>query len=152
MEKGDPDLMERPPRDPDEPILNRFMQQGIAIQTVAIAGVTLTAYWLGLKFFPGMAPTMAFVTLSFSELVRAYTARSERYPVLKMGVFNNKYMNWAILSSLVLLLIVVYVPFLQGVFSTVPLMWKQWRLILPLLVVPSIAAELFKVLMDSKRG
>lgn len=152
MEKGDPDLMERPPRDPDEPILNRYMQQGIAIQTVAIAGVTLTAYWLGLRYFPGMAPTMAFVTLSFSELVRAYTARSERYPVLKMGVFNNKYMNWAILSSLVLLLIVVYVPFLQGVFSTMPLMWKQWRMILPLLIVPSIAAELFKFLVDPKRG
>ena len=151
MEKGEPDLMDRPPRDPEEPILNRYMQQGIAIQTVAIAGVTLFAYWIGLRNFPEMAQTMAFVTLSFSELVRAFTARSERYPVLKMGVFNSKYMNLAVLSSIFLLLIVIYIPFLQRVFETVPLMWEQWRYILPLLIVPAIFAEVFKLVTTPKR-
>jgi len=151
MEKGEPDLMDRPPRDPEEPILNRYMQKGIAIQTVAIAGVTLFAYWIGLRNFPEMAQTMAFVTLSFSELVRAFTARSERYPVLKMGVFNSKYMNLAVLSSIFLLLIVIYIPFLQRVFETVPLMWEQWRYILPLLIVPAIFAEVFKLVTTPKR-
>jgi Ca2+-transporting ATPase len=51
LEKGDPDLMEQPPRDPDEPILNRFMLTGITIQTIAITVVTLGAYWIG--FFTG---------------------------------------------------------------------------------------------------
>ena len=146
LEKGDPDLMEQPPRDPQEPILNRFMLIGISIQTVAITAVTLGAYWIGLRFYPEMAPTMAFVTLSFSELVRAFTARSERVPILKIGMFKNKVMNWAILSSLVLLMAVVYIPFLQGIFDTVPLGWTQWEVILPLLLVPSIAAELTKVI------
>ena len=151
IEEGEPDLMERPPRDPDEPILNRYMRQGIATQTLAIAGVTLAAYWLGLKHWPTMAPTMAFVTLSFSELLRAFTARSERLPVIKIGVFQNKYMNYAVLSSLILLLIVIYVPFLQGIFETVPLGWPQWRVILPLLIGPSIAAELFKIITNPRR-
>jgi Ca2+-transporting ATPase len=151
LEKGDPDLMERPPRDPDEPILNRFMLTGIGIQTIAITAVTLGAYWIGLRYFPTMAPTMAFVTLSFSELVRAYTARSERVPILKVGLFTNKVMNWAILSSLILLIAVVYVPFLQGIFDTVPLGWTQWEIILPLLLGPSIAAELTKVFLGSKK-
>ena len=151
LEKGEPDLMDRPPRDPGEPILNRYMQQGIAIQTVAIAGVTLFAYWIGLRNFPEMAQTMAFVTLSFSELLRAFTARSERYPVLKMGVFKSMYMNLAVLSSLFLLLIVIYVPFLQRVFETVPLMWEQWLYILPLLIVPAIFAELFKAVSTPRR-
>ena len=146
LEKGDPDLMEQPPRHPDEPILNRFMLTGISIQTVAITAVTLVAYWIGLTRYPEMAPTMAFVTLSFSELVRAFTARSERVPVLRIGLFSNKVMNWAILSSLVLLLGVVYVPFLQGIFDTAPLGWVQWRVILPLLLGPSVAAELTKVI------
>jgi len=146
LEKGDPDLMEQPPRDPQEPILNRFMLIGISIQTVAITAVTLGSYWIGLRYFPEMAPTMAFVTLSFSELVRAFTARSERVPILKIGMFKNKVMNWAILSSLVLLMAVVYIPFLQGIFDTVPLGWTQWEVILPLLLVPSIAAELTKVI------
>ncbi len=151
LEKGDPDLMEQPPRDPQEPILNRFMLTGIGIQTVAITAVTLGAYWIGLRFYPEMATTMAFVTLSFSELVRAFTARSERVPILKIGIFKNKVMNWAILSSLVLLLVVVYVPFLQGIFDTVPLGWTQWEVILPLLLIPSIAAELTKVIFRKRK-
>ncbi len=151
LEKGDPDLMEQPPRDPQEPILNRFMLIGISIQTVAITAVTLGAYWIGLRFYPEMAPTMAFVTLSFSELVRAFTARSERVPILKIGMFKNKVMNWAILSSLVLLMAVVYIPFLQGIFDTVPLGWTQWEVILPLLLVPSIAAELTKVIFIKRK-
>jgi Ca2+-transporting ATPase len=146
LEKGDPDLMEQPPRDPDEPILNRFMLTGISIQTVAITAVTLGAYWYGLQNFPEMAPTMAFVTLSFSELLRAFTARSERMPILAVGIFKNKVMNWAILSSLILLMAVVYVPFLGRIFDTVPLGWDQWRVILPLLLGPSIAAELTKLI------
>jgi Ca2+-transporting ATPase len=150
LEKGDPDLMDQPPRDPDEPILNRFMLTGISIQTVAITGVTLAAYWIGLTYFPEMAPTMAFVTLSFSELLRAFTARSERVPVLQVGLFGNKVMNWAILSSLVLLLAVVYLPFLQGIFDTMPLGWIQWEVILPLLLGPSVAAELTKVLLKQR--
>ncbi|MCJ7715092.1 MAG: cation-translocating P-type ATPase [Anaerolineales bacterium] len=151
LEKGDPDLMEQPPRHPDEPILNRFMLTGISIQTVAITAVTLAAYWIGLTRYPEMAPTMAFVTLSFSELVRAFTARSERVPILKIGLFSNKVMNWAILSSLVLLLGVVYVPFLQGIFDTAPLGWVQWRVILPLLLGPSVAAELTKVIFSRNK-
>jgi Ca2+-transporting ATPase len=146
LEKGDPDLMDQPPRDPDEPILNRFMLTGISIQTIAITAVTLGAYWIGLRRFPEMAPSMAFVTLSFSELVRAFTARSERVPVIEIGLFSNKVMNWAILSSLILLLGVVYVPFLQEIFDTVSLGWDQWRVILPLLLIPSIAAELTKLI------
>jgi Ca2+-transporting ATPase len=94
---------------------------------------------------------MAFVTLSFSELMRAFTARSERVPILKVGLFNNKVMNWAILSSLVLLLGVVYLPFLQGIFDTMPLSWTQWQVILPLLLGPSIAAELTKVIFINRR-
>jgi len=93
---------------------------------------------------------MAFVTLSFSELLRAFTARSERVPILKVGLFNNKVMNWAILSSLVLLLGVVYIPFLRGIFDTVPLGWSQWRVILPLLLGPSIAAELTKLVLSNR--
>jgi len=151
LEKGDPDLMDQPPRNPNEPILNRFMLTGITIQTIAITAVTLIAYRIGLNRFPEMAPTMAFVTLSFSELVRAFTARSERVPILGIGLFTNKVMNWAIISSLVLLLVVVYVPFLQGIFDTVGLEWEQWKVILPLLIGPSVAAELTKIIFGFRK-
>jgi Ca2+-transporting ATPase len=146
-EKGDPDIMNQPPRPPKEPIINRFMQIGIAVQTVAITAVSLTAYLLGLHLHPDQpefAETMAFLTLSLSELLRAYTARSERYPLIKIGFFKNRNMNVAVLSSLILLMLVVYVPFLNRPFNTTPLGWSQWEVMLPLLLVPSLAAEITK--------
>ncbi len=152
-EKGDPDIMRQPPRQPSEPIINRFMQIGIAVQTLFITAVTLSAYLIGLRLHPDQpefAETMAFVTISFSELLRAYTARSEIYPLLKIGLFNNRNMNLAFISSLTLLLLVVYVPFLQPIFNTTPLGWQQWEVVLPLLIFPSIAAEVTKLLVGRR--
>ena len=149
-EKGDPDIMNQRPRPPSEPIVNRFMQIGIAIQTIAKTATALAAYLIGLQLHPAtpaFAETMAFVTLSFSELFRAYTARSEYYPLLKIGIFSNRIMNIAVASSLVLLLAVVYTPFLNSIFDTVPLGWEQWVIVLPLLFIPAIAAEVTKYTM-----
>jgi Ca2+-transporting ATPase len=157
-EKGDPDIMQQKPRPPKEPIINRQMLLGVIIQTIAIAGVTLFAFWRGLTHVEldnasrlELAETMAFVTLSISELLRAYTARSERYPLLKIGIFSSKWMNLAVLLSLVLLLAVVYIPFLNPVFQTYPLDLKAWELIVPLFLIPSIAAEISKVLIYRKK-
>ena len=55
------------------------------------------------------------------------------------------------LISMVLLLAVVYVPFLNVIFDTVPLGWAQWQVMLPLLLVPSVAAEVVKYIISSKR-
>jgi Ca2+-transporting ATPase len=150
-EKGDPDIMDQQPRPPSEPIINRFMTAGIGIQTIAITFVTLTAYLIGLQLFsenPLIPGTMAFVTISFSELLRAFTARSERYPMFKIGPFSNRLMNYAVLTSLALLLVVVYVPFLQPIFDTTALGWEQWRYILPMIFIPSVAAETSKPILN----
>ena len=150
-EKGDPDIMDQKPRPKGEPIINKQMALGVALQTIAIAGVTLFAFWRGMMHTEmpqalrlPYAETMAFITLSASELLRAFTARSERYPLLKIGLFSNKWMNLAVLSSFVLLLGVVYIPFLNPIFQTTPLGWSEWSLILPLLIVPSVVAEITK--------
>ena len=139
--------MERKPRPKNEPIINRFMQVGIVIQTIAITAVTLTAYLLGLKLHPlqpEYAEAMAFATLTLSELGRALTARSEYYPLWKIGILSNRYMNLAILSSIALILGAIYIPFLNPIFNTVPLGWRQWEIILSLLLIPSVVAELVK--------
>jgi Ca2+-transporting ATPase len=152
LEKGEPDLMERPPRPPQEPVINREMVSGVLVQTVAIAGTVLLAYWRGISYFAekmGTDPaltgeTMAFVTLVLSELLRAYTSRSEHYPLLKMGIFSNKYMQYAVGFSVALLMVVVYVPALQPIFNTIPLNLEEWLEMLPLIFIPSVAAELQK--------
>ncbi len=153
LEKGDPDIMDRPPRPVREPIINRLMTLGIGVQTVAITTVVLGAFYVGRMWDPMnplLGQSMAFVTLSASELVRAYTARSERASLFRLGVFSNKYMQYAVAVSVVLLLAVVYVPFLQPIFRTVPLGTREWSLILPLLLVPSAAAEVTKAVIRAR--
>jgi Ca2+-transporting ATPase len=170
MEKGDPDVMKQPPRPKDESIINGPMRLGIIVQTFAQTGAVLTAFVLGLlwhleagAFVPeGMNPllyllehnwlgvdvqtaeTMAFVTLSLCELFRAYTVRSERASLLSIGVFSNKYMQYAVGLSLVLLFLVVNVPFLQPVFNTHFLSAGEWAIVFGLALVPAISEELTK--------
>ncbi|MHC1782147.1 MAG: cation-translocating P-type ATPase [Anaerolineaceae bacterium] len=144
-EKGDPDIMNQPPRPPREPIINKYMQMGVVVQTIAITAATLLAFELGKAHAePQYAETMAFMTLAGSELIRAFTARSERYPLLKIGIFTNRWMNLAVLASFILLLAVIYIPFLNPIFDTIPLGWAEWEIILPLLLIPSITAEIMK--------
>ena len=87
---------------------------------------------------------MAFATLSLSELFRAYTARSEHYSLWAIGPFSNKYMQYAVVASLIILLAIIYVPALDPIFDTWPLGWVHWAEILPLILLPSIAAEITK--------
>jgi Ca2+-transporting ATPase len=147
MEKGDPDIMDQPPRPVREPIVNRDMIIGIAVQTVAISLAVLTAFQIGLEAGEAHARTMAFATLSISELLRAYTSRSERYSLLAIGVFSNKWMQWAVLTSLVILLAIIYVPFLDPVFGTTVLTLEDWSVMVPLILVPSLAAEVNKLVL-----
>ena len=150
VEEGDPDTMDRPPRPPEEPVVNRSMSLRIAIQTGAIAGVTLSAYAIGLWLYPDefiRAGTMAFVTISFSELLRAFTARSERYPIYSIGLFSSRWMILAVSSSLLLLLATVYVPFLQPIFDTVALGLTEWAIITPLILIPALVAEITKYVL-----
>ena len=81
-------------------------------------------FYLALQRYPGQleaAQTIAFVTLCSSELIRAFTARSEYHSVFSIGVFSNRWMVWAVGVSFLLVLMVVYVPFLRPFFDTVPL-------------------------------
>jgi Ca2+-transporting ATPase len=155
LEKGDPDVMKRRPRPADEPIINREMLVGIAMQSIAITAATLGAFAIGLRWYPNdihYAETMAFATLSLSELLRAYTARSERYNLFwHVKLFSNKVMQYAVLASVVILLAVMYVPVLQPIFDTSTLGLRHWSVVFPFLLLPSVAAEITKVFLR-RRG
>jgi len=122
MEKGDPDIMEQPPRPPGEPIINRIMIIRIAVMAVALTGVVLAAFLVGwMQGDRRLAQTLAFATLALAELPIAYTTRSERYLLTAIGVLSNHWMQRASGLSLALILAVMYVPFLNEPFNTVPL-------------------------------
>jgi Ca2+-transporting ATPase len=152
VEKGDPDIMQRPPRPANEPIINRTMRWGILTQSIAVTVATLGAFVFGLWRFADSPPdyrltaaqTTAFVVLNCAELLVAYAFRSERYPLHRIGVFSNRFMVLATASSFLLLLAVVYVPFLDPIFHTVELDLVEWLVMIPLMLIPVVTAELTK--------
>jgi Ca2+-transporting ATPase len=83
--------------------------------------------------------------LSGCQVLRAYTNRSERASVFTLGVFTNRWMQYAALASTVLLLAAVYVPGMNGIFNAVPLSLLHWAYLAPLLVVPAAVDELVKL-------
>ena len=168
VEKGDPDIMDQKPRVKSEPIVNRSMMLGLGVQTVAQTGAVLTAFALGLLWhleagaqvvgnpivyliehdWRGIdvqtAETMAFVTLSLCELFRAYTVRSERASLFQIGIFSNRYMQYAVGLSITLLFLVVSVPFLQPIFNTHFPSPREWAVVIGLALIPAIAEEITK--------
>ncbi|MBC7092622.1 cation-translocating P-type ATPase [Candidatus Bipolaricaulota bacterium] len=146
LEKGEPDIMNRPPRSPKERIINRDMAVGILFQSGALTAAVLGAYALTLHGkYAAEADTLAFTTLVLAELARAYTARSENVPIHKIGIFSNRWMQWAVLTSFLLLMLVVYVPFLQPIFNTVTLEPGMWAMVLPLIFVTALVVEVRKL-------
>ena len=176
MEKGDPDIMQNKPRPKNEPIIHGPMRLGIIIQTITQTGAVLTAFALGLLWhleagasvptganplsyllqhdWRGIdvqtAETMAFVTLSLAELFRSYTVRSEKASIFKIGVFSNKYMQYAVGFSMLLIILVVNVPFLQPIFNTHFLSTTEWFVVLGLASIPAISEEITKFFLRRK--
>lgn len=147
VEKAEPGVMGQPPRSPKEPILDRGMTLGIAVQSLALTGAVLGVFVFTLgRYDVTGARTLAFATLVLAELFRAYTSRSERIPLFALGPFGNRSLVLGTGISLVLFLTTVYVPALQPVFKTFPLTWTEWRLILPAALLPAAAAETWKLL------
>jgi P-type Ca2+ transporter type 2C len=169
LEKGDPDVMDHAPRPRREPIINGSMRLGIGVQTVAQTTAVLGAFVLGLYWQlgptlpPGANPllgvlqhdwrgttvqtaeTMAFVTLSLCELFRAFTVRSQRQFLAQIGLFSNRWMVAAVGSSIVLLLLTVFIPPLQPIFNTHALNGLEWLAVLSFALVPAVVEEWLKI-------
>jgi Ca2+-transporting ATPase len=150
LEKGDPDIMKHKPRPPKEPVINRRMLGGIVVQASADTTAVLVAFLYGLQHYPGNlqgAQTVAYATLIVSELLRVFTVRSEYHSVFSISLTSNKWLLYAVGSSLLLLLVTIYVPFVQSFFGTVPLSLTDWIAMTPLFLVASTAAEVYKAIL-----
>ena len=131
LDPGEMDLMERSPRDPDEGIFSGKMGFNIFSQGIFIGIVTLIAFYYGYSQYSlEVGETMAFGTLSFTQLWQSLNSRSDHFSLLKLGFFSNKYLVLAILISGILQLTVMLIPYFQNVFKIVPLNLFQWLIII----------------------
>ena len=146
MEPVERRVMDQPPRDPHEPLFSRAFSRRLAWQGILVGGITLLAYGLGLYLSNdyAVANTMAFATLTLSQLFHAFDVRSERTSLFRLGVFSNPAMNKAFLVGLLLQAAVLLAPPLQAAFSVVPLTLSLWGVTLGLALTPLIVCEIVK--------
>ena len=151
MEKGEPGIMDRAPRPATERIVNGKMTRGIAFHAGALTAAVLTAFGIALRGSdPAVAGSVAFVTLAVAELLRAYAARSEATPLLRVGALSNRWMQAAVLTSLGLVLLVVYAPFIRSLFDVRPIGGSMWGLVLLLGLGPAVLIEARKGLRAAR--
>lgn len=154
MEPVEKTAMTQPPRGKEEPLFSRAFSRRLAWQGALVGGITLLAYGLGFHLTGtfAVANTMAFATLTFSQLFHAFDVRSEDTPLFRLGWFSNPAMNRAFLAGAALQGAVLLAPPLQGVFAVVPMDLAQWGIVLGLALTPLVVCEIEKALRRARAG
>jgi Ca2+-transporting ATPase len=88
--------------------------------------------------------TLVFALVAFDSLVFAYIVKSFRQTLFNKDVFSNKLLNWAIVGSLTMLVVGVYVPFFQKIINTTPMNLMDWVMIVGISILEIIILEIFK--------
>ncbi len=149
-EAPEADVMTKPPRSTKERLLNKnvmlvgFLWYGLLGTIFALGGYFLANFLHGWPGSPiaaegtrvyAQATTMMLAGVVFSQIGMAMNNRTDRESVFKRGLFSNKYINAGIVIELLILVAIMYVPFLNGIFNTAPISLIEW---LYLVCVPFI--------------
>jgi P-type Ca2+ transporter type 2C len=155
VDPGDPDLMERKPRKPKESIFTRDIKVFLVASPALTSSLLVWAYfmhqpWLG-EFQLLEARTQLLTAMILIELAIALSSRSYKHPVLKVGVFKNKYLWYAILSSFVLQLMILYTPGLRTVFDVNAPENIDWAIAILLAALVFSVLEIGKYIVSRRR-
>ena len=156
MEPVEAGIMKQKPRNPKDSIFAHGFALSMVFYGVLVGLITLAAYLLGEYVLSdpavadGTANTMAFATLVFCELIRAFAVRSDTQSLFKIGLFTNPTMNKSFLLGLALQLAVLLLPFLRGVFHITPLTGIEWAVVAVLGLMPLVISEIAKAIRRAR--
>ncbi|UTI40482.1 calcium-translocating P-type ATPase, SERCA-type [Niallia sp. RD1] len=139
LDRPEDNVMKRGPRSPNEGVFSRGLGWKVISRGFLIGVSTILAFMFAYDNNPEnleYAQTVAFITLVLAQLIHVFDCRSEK-SILSRNPFGNMYLVWAVISSLVLALVVIYVPFLQEIFHTLPIAMKDWPMIIGFASVPT---------------
>ncbi|KKG34729.1 calcium-transporting P-type ATPase, PMR1-type [Methanosarcina mazei] len=148
LEAPDRGLMKQKPRKSTEGLVSRRMliaSLGLgALIAVQSLGVLSWALEEGMPL--PKIQTLIFTLVVISLMFNAFNWRSDRLSVFSLGIFTNRPLIYAVLSTVLLQLAAIYVPVLQTAFRTVPLSLSDWGMIIPLASTTLIVMEVAKYL------
>jgi len=158
VEPPEPDAMDRPPRPPQERLINRGRALRILFygsMNAAVAAVAFLVVRGGSEANLPAARTAAFCTLAFAQLLFSLGCRSERYTLPQLRVLSNPWLLGAIAVSVLAQLAIMTVPFLQPLFKVVPVAFGwEWPMMAALALTPVTVIEVAKLVRERirKRG
>ena len=153
VEPASDGLLDQPPRNPKEPILNRSLLTRIMVYGALIAAATMAAYFTGL-YAPnggeGLAMTLAFATLTLARLFHGFTCRADR-SIFTLGLTTNKASLGAFAAGVVLLSAVLFIPGLTDLFQVSPFTGAQIGLVILFAFLPTLVLQIWKGIRDVLR-
>jgi Ca2+-transporting ATPase len=144
VEPMEKDTMKRPPYSPQESIFARGMTRHILVIGLLMGAVSLGVGLWGWNRGIETWQTMVFTTLTISQMGHALAIRSERHSLFHIGLFSNTLLLGSVLLTLALQIAVVYLPFFQRIFKTVPLSFGELLTCLALSVFVFLSVEVEK--------
>lgn len=152
VEPAEENVMKRPPYSSTESVFGRG-----AAQFIVGMGLVMSLIAMAVGYFSWRAgweswQSLLFATLIFSQLALAVSVRSEENSVFKIGLLSNRPMVWAIVSTFVLQLAVLYLPFMQRIFQTQPLSWRELLIALGLGAMVWLVAEVQKWFLRRRKA
>ena len=152
VEPPDRGTMKQKPRDIKEGLITRReIAAGLGLGGLIALQALIVLIWAIDRGFPiEKLQTLIFSLIVFSEMFNAFNWRSDRYSIFSLGLFTNKPLVYAVLTTVILQLIVIYVPIFQKAFRTVPLSFFEWGIVLALASTTLISMEIVKYLYRRK--
>jgi Ca2+-transporting ATPase len=144
-EPAEPDIMRRPPRQPGESIFAGGLGSHVVWVGLLIGAVCLTAQYWGIRTGRGHWQTIVFTVLCLSQLGQALAIRSEKRTLWELGLLSNRPLLGAVCLTAGLQGLVIYTPWLNGLFRTSPLSAAELALALALSAVVFLAVEAEKL-------
>ncbi|HFJ9447881.1 cation-translocating P-type ATPase [Bacillus cereus group sp. TH243-1LC] len=162
VDPEDPDVMKEKPRHAKESLFSGSVPF-LIFNGVVIGLLTLIAFIAGAKFYTGdthlfplfpeqidedallHAQTMAFVVLSFSQLVHSFNLRSRTKSIFSIGIFTNKYLVFSLLIGVLMQVCIISIPPLANVFGVHALTMRDWGFVLLLSIIPLVVNEIIKL-------
>lgn len=150
-ERAEPDIMQRPPRKADESLFSEGIGFHIVWVGLLMAGITLATQAWTIGHNKEHWQTMVFTVLAFSQLGHVLAIRSERTFLYRQGIFTNKLLIFAVLITVVLQLVVIYLPYANKVMKTQPLSLAELLLSILFASIVFHAVELEKYIKARRR-
>ena len=149
MEEAEDSIMESKPRLKNQGFFANGYAYMICIEGLLIGILTLTAYIIGESVSHSIGQTMAFLTLSSTQLFHAYNVKSH-HSIFSPKSYKNRFMNFAFILGFVLQVFVIYCPGVRDLFEFTPLQFKYFIISISLSLIMVVIMEIYKLIKKIK--